>query len=150
MKKLVILAALLMLLPVSAMAGMSAVSDTDLEEVTGQVGLTITMTVTVTASTIAWGDSDGFGPTYTSQGWVILSNVTTPNFQLTGVTIDAGSDNSSAYVCINTGATNIISGNMTIGALIIGTTGTATGASTGEIRMTGLGVQVGALIISGH
>jgi len=149
MKKLCLVAALLMLLPVSAIAGMSAVSDVDLEEVTGQTGITITMNVTVTASSMAWGDSDGFG-TYSTQGWVVLSSVTMPSITLSGVTIDCGSDGTNSILQIDVGTGNLISGNLTIGNVIIGTTAASSTASIGEIRMVGLNVQTGAIRISGH
>jgi len=149
MRKLCLLAALLMLLPVSAMAGMSAVSDVDLEEVTGQTGITITMNVTVTATSMAWGDSDGFG-TYSTAGWVILSTVQMPNVSLTGVTIDCGSDGVNSILQIDVGTGNLISGNLTIGNVVIGTTASASTQSIGEVRMTGLGIQTGAIRIMGH
>jgi len=149
MKKLCLLAALLVLLPVSAMAGMSAVSDMDLEEVTGQTGITLTMAVTVTATSMAWGDSDGFG-TYSTAGWVILSSVTMPSVNLSNVTIDCGSDATTSILQIDLGTTNLIQGNLTIGNVIIGTTASATTQSLGEIRMVGLGVATGAIRISGH
>jgi len=149
MKKLCLLAALLLVLPVSAMAGMTAVSDVDLEEVTGQTGITITMNVTVTATSMAWGDSDGFG-TYSTAGWVILSTVAMPSLTLTGVTIDCGSNGTDTILQIDLGTTSLISGNLTIGNVIIGTTASATTASLGEIRMVGLGVTTGAIRIAGH
>lgn len=149
MKKLALLAALLVFLPVTAMAGMSAVSDVDLEGVTGQTGITITMNVTITASTIAWGDSDGFG-TYTSAGWVVLSDVTMPALNLSGVTIDVGSDGTDSVLQIDVGTGNLIQGTMIIGDVVIGTTSSASTESIGEIRVTGLGVKTGAIQIKGH
>jgi hypothetical protein len=149
MKKLLVLAAIMMLVPVSAMAGMTAVSDVDLEGVTGQTGITISMTVTVQADSMAWGDSDGFG-TYCTQGWLILSTVSMPNVQLTNVTIDCGSDGSTSMLQINLGTSNLIQGNLTIGNVIIGTTANAVTQSIGEIRMTNLGIKTGAIQISGH
>jgi hypothetical protein len=149
MKKLCLLAALLVLIPVSAIAGMSAVSDVDLEEVTGQTGITLTMNVSVSATSMAWGDSDGFG-TYSTAGWVILSSVTMPAINLSNVTIDVGSDGTTSILQIDLGTTNLIQGNLTIGNVVIGTTSTATTQSLGEIRMVGLGVSTGAIRISGH
>jgi hypothetical protein len=148
MKKLCLLLAL-MLIPASAMAGMSAVSDVDLEEVTGQTGITITMTVTVSATSVAWGDSDGFG-TYSTEGWVILSSIAMPSVNLDGVTIDVGSDGTDSILQIDVGTDNIIEGNLTIGDVIIGTTASASTESIGEIRMTGLGIKTGAIQIMGH
>jgi hypothetical protein len=131
------------------MAGMTAVSDVDLEEVTGQTGITITMTVTVEATSMAWGDSDGFG-TYTTQGWVILSNVSMPSTNLDGVTIDCGSHGTTSILQIDVGTDNLIEGNLTIGNVIIGTTASASTESIGEIRMVGLGIKTGAIQIQGH
>jgi hypothetical protein len=148
MKKLCLFLALF-LIPASAMAGMQAVSDVDLEGVTGQTGITISMTVTVTATSLAWGDSDGFG-TYTTEGWVVLRDVTMPNTNLQNVTIDCGSDGSDAVLQIDVGSGNLISGNLTIGNVVIGTTSDATTESIGEIRATGLGIQTGAIRIKGH
>jgi len=149
MKKMCLLAALLVLIPVSAMAGMSAVADVDMEDVTGQTGITLTMAVNVTATSMAWGDSDGFG-TYSTAGWVILSNVALPAINLQGVTIDAGSDGTKSILQIDVGTTNLIQGDLTIGDVIIGTTANATTESLGEIRMVGLGVSTGKIQISGH
>jgi hypothetical protein len=150
MRRLYVWAALLlMLLPTSALAGMTATSDLDLEEVTGQTGMTVSMSVTVVASTIAWGDSDGFG-TYVTAGWMILSSVTTPSVNMTNVTIDCGSDATNAFLQINLGTTNLIQGNLTIGSVVIGTASTSSTQSLGEVRMTSLGVKTGAILISGH
>jgi len=145
----VIAALVLLLLPGAAMAGMTAVSDFDLEEVTGQTGITITMNVTVVATSMAWGDSDGFG-TYSTAGWVILSTVTMPAVNLQGVTIDCGSDGTTSILQIDVGTGNLIQGNLTVGAVIIGTTASASTQSTGEIRMVGLGVRTGAIQLKGH
>jgi hypothetical protein len=138
-----------MLLPASAMAGMTAVSDVDLEGVTGQTGITISMTVTVEAATIAWGDSDGFGA-YSTQGWVILRDVTQPNISLSNVTIDCGTSGAESVLQIDVGTSNLIEGTMIIGNVVIGSTANATTQSIGEIRMTGLGIKTGAIQIKGH
>jgi len=148
--RLCVIAALVpLLLPGAAIAGMTAVSDFDLEEVTGQTGITITMNVTVTASSMAWGDSDGFG-TYSTQGWVVLSSVTMPSVTLSGVTIDCGSDGSTSILQIDVGTGNLISGDMTVGNVIIGTTAASSTASLGQVRMVGLNVRTGAIRVSGH
>jgi len=150
-KCLIVLACLFVCVPVSAMAGMMMeVSDLDLEDVSGQAGITLSMTTTVTAGSIAWGDSDGYMGTYTSQGWVVMSNVSSPQVILSNVTIDAGGNGTNAFLCINAGTTNVINGNMTIGALIIGTTSNLSAPTAGTIIMTGLGVQIGAAQIGAH
>jgi len=145
----VLAALVLLLLPGAAIAGMTAVSNLDLEEVTGQTGITLTVNVTVRATSMAWGDSDGFG-TYSTAGWVILSSVTMPSVNLSNVTIDAGSDGTTSILQIDLGTTNLVQGNLTIGNVIIGTTSTATTQSLGEIRYVGLGVATGAIRLSGH
>jgi len=145
----VLAALVLLLLPGAAIAGMTAVSNLDLEEVTGQTGITLTVAVTVRATSMAWGDSDGFG-TYSTAGWVILSSVTMPSVNLSNVTIDAGSDGATSILQIDLGTTNLVQGNLTIGNVIIGTTSTATTQSLGEIRYVGLGVATGAIRLSGH
>jgi hypothetical protein len=150
MRRLSILAAVaLMLLPALAMAGMTAISEMDLEEVTGQTGLTLGMNVTVSADSMAWGDSDGFG-TYVTQGWLVLSTVTMPAVNLQNVTIDCGSDGTTSILQINLGTSNLIQGNLTIGNTIIGTTASATTQSIGEVRMTNLGIKTGAVRLMGH
>jgi hypothetical protein len=149
MKKLFILAALvLFLVPVSAMAGMSVASDTDLQDITGQTGVTISMNMNVTATGIAWGDSDGFG-TWTTQGWVVLQNVVLPTIALSGVTIDVGSQVGMSWLAIGTTG-NIITGDLTIGALVIGSSATSAGPSAGEIRIEGIGIGFGTIRIGGH
>jgi len=139
----------LMLLPASAIAGMTAASNLDLEEIAGQTGMTLTMSVTVQADSMAWGDSDGFG-TYTTAGWLILSTVTMPTVNMSNVTVDCGSDGTTAILQINLGTSNLIQGNLTIGNMIIGTTASASTQSVGEVRMTNLGVKTGAIQIKGH
>ncbi len=149
MKKLFALLAI-MLVPAVAMAGMSAVSDVDLEEVTGQTGITITMSTQINATAIAWGDDDGL-TSYTNEGWVILSAIALPAISLSGVTIDAGTDGSGdSVLAIDMGTGNLIAGDLTIGAVIIGSAATSTSESIGEIRATGLTVKTGLIKISGH
>lgn len=149
MKKIGILAVLaLILMPVSAMAGMSVASDADLQDVTGQTGITISMAMNVNATGIAWGDDDGFG-TWTTQGWVVMRNVSMPTISLSGVDIDAGGDGTTSYLAIITSG-NIITGDLTIGDLVIGSSATSTTESAGEIRIEGIGIGFGTIRISGH
>ncbi|MDI6797184.1 MAG: hypothetical protein QMD09_09575 [Desulfatibacillaceae bacterium] len=149
MKKLSILAILLLVLaPASAMAGMTAASDMDLADVSGQTGITISMSMTVSATGFAWGDDDGFVG-YADDGWVILSNLSLPTIALSGVTIDAGTNAGVSRVQIGTGGP-IITGDMTIGAVIIGTGPTSIGPSLGEIRVTGISIGFGDILIGGH
>lgn len=149
MKKLCVLAALvLMLLPVSAMAGMQAASDTELSQVSGQTGITLDMNMSVTAGTVAWGDDNGFA-TYTTEGWVVLSGVTLPTISLSNVTIDVGGNTTTTYLAIGTSG-NVITGNLTIADVVIGSSATSTTPSAGEIRISGIGIAFGTIMISGH
>jgi hypothetical protein len=149
MKKLCVLAALiLMLLPVTAMAGMQAASDTELSEVSGQTGITIDMNMSVTAGTVAWGDDDGFSP-YTTEGWVVLVGLDLPTIALSNVTIDCGGNTTTSYLAIGTSG-NVITGSLTIADIVIGSTATSTGPSAGEVRISGIGISFGTIMISGH
>lgn len=152
MKKFLVLAALiLLLLPVSAMAGMTSASDTDLEGVKGQTGITLSMSMSVTAGQVLWGDSDGFTATtaYTTQGWLILSSVTLPSIAVTDVSIDVGSSATTTYLGIATTG-NIITGNLTVGAIVLGSTTTTTTPSLGELQVKSIGVSFGTIKISAH
>jgi hypothetical protein len=149
MKKLSILAILLLVLaPASAMAGMTAASDMDLSDVSGQTGIVISMNMAVTATGFAWGDDDGFAG-YPDAGWVVLRDITMPTIALSGVTIDAGTTGGSSRVQIGTGG-NIITGDMRIGAIVIGSTSTAATPSIGEVVITGIGIGFGNILIGGH
>lgn len=150
MKKLLVLAALILLLaPVSAMAGMTTASELDLEGVTGQVGLTVSMTMNVTATDVAWGDSDGFSGA-TTAGWLHLQNVTLPTIALSNVIIDVGSNAANtSYIAIETTG-NIITGGLTIGSIVVGSVANATTPSLGELRVGGIGVSFGTITINGH
>ncbi|MEW5735551.1 MAG: DUF6160 family protein [Thermodesulfobacteriota bacterium] len=149
MKKLFVLAAvLMMLLPVSAMAGMQAASDTELNEVSGQTGITIDMAMSVSAGTIAWGDDNGFAP-YTTAGWVVLAGVDLPTIALSNVTIDVGGNTTTTYLAIGTTG-NVVTGSLTIADVVIGSSATSTTPSAGEIRISGIGISFGTIMISGH
>jgi len=150
MKKLCILAALLLaLVPVTAMAGMTAASDMDLQDVSGQTGITLSMTMRVAATGFAWGDNDGFGTAYTTDGWLILRGVVLPTVSVNGLEIDAGSTANTSYLAITTTG-NLITGSLTIGSVVIGSTTTDTSPSIGEIRVSGIGIGFGTILISGH
>lgn len=75
-----------LVLPLSAMA-MAEVSDDSLSDVTGQSGVSINanLTMDLSITTVAWGDSDGLGAdSGTTAGYVGLKNL-----NLTGVTVDS-------------------------------------------------------------
>ena len=149
MKKLLVIAAMLLLLaPVSAMAGMTSASELELEGVTGQVGMTIDMNMSVVATDVAWGDSDGFG-TYTTSGWLRLRNVTLPTISVAGLVVDQGTGAGVSYIALATTG-NLITGALTIESVVVGSTATATTESLGELRVGGIGVSFGTIRISGH
>jgi len=150
MKKLLIIAALFLLLaPVSAMAGMTTASELDLEGVTGQVGLTVTMTsMNVTATDVAWGDNDGFTGA-TTQGWLRLQGVKFPTIAIPSMEIYMGSTASTSYIAIVTTG-NIVTGDLTISSITVGNTANAATQSLGELRVGGIGVSFGTIQIAGH
>lgn len=147
-KSLFVLAALL-LVPIAALAGMTAISDSELQDVEGQTGVTISMTLGVTATGMAWEDDDGFGVCSTT-GAVILSNMTMPNISLSNVNIDAGSCGGTSWLAIATGSGDIISGTMIIEDVLIGSAWNATDESLGKIVQTGIGISLGTIQIAGH
>lgn len=150
MKKLFVVAALLLLLaPVSAMAGMTTASEKDLEGVAGQVGVTITMTsMNVTATRIAWGDSDGFTGA-TTAGWLVLSNVTMPTISIPSLKLDVGNDGTTTFLALETTG-NLVTGDLTIGNIVVGSTATSVSPSLGQLNVNGIGVSFGTIRISGH
>ncbi|MDI6797183.1 MAG: hypothetical protein QMD09_09570 [Desulfatibacillaceae bacterium] len=95
MRKLIVLVAAAMLfLPMSAMAGMTAfmdmeqVSDFELAETTGQTGLTIDLTVASSSFTwVSWGDDDGYAPLTTIGGVLYIVPITPLALDL-NVTVD--------------------------------------------------------------
>lgn len=147
-KSLFVLAALL-LVPIAAIAGMTAISDSELQDVEGQTGITISMNMSVTAGTVSWEDDDGFAGC-TSTGAVILSGMTMPDVSITSVDIDAGTCSGTSWLAIATGDSNLISGDMTITDLIIGSSDTATQYSLGKFTQTDIGISFGTIKIAGH
>ena len=123
MKKILKAIALIVCLvfPLSAMA-MSTIADNELSSVTGQSGVSINLDVNmdVTATTIAWGDSDGFSfaspsTNFTNNtqlaGWVGLSNLT-----VSGLRIQARQDLlNTAYANVAGAANFPTSGSILIG-----------------------------------
>jgi len=149
MKKLLLAVVAMMLIPLAAMAGMTAISDSELQDVEGQIGISITMTMTVTAATQAWEDGDGY-TSCTSTGAVVLSGMVMPTISLSAVDIDVGTCGGTSYLAINTGASNIITGDTTITDLVIGNSASASSASLGKIVTTGLAIGFGTIKINGH
>jgi hypothetical protein len=142
---------LVALLPLAAWAGMTAITDNELQGVQGQTGITISASVGMTATGMGWEDNDGFSGA-SGTGAVILSGVTMPTVSLTGVIIDAGTNTATttSYLQIDTGASNLITGDFVISKLIIGTSLAATSKNLGKFQVTGNGISFGKIKISGH
>jgi hypothetical protein len=121
----------------------------ELQEVEGQTGITIDMNVSVSAGDMSWTDTDGFTGN-TAAGSVIMSGVDMPTISLTGVVLDAGTGTNTSYLQINTGTSNLISGDMTITDLVIGASDTASLQSLGTFKITDVGISFGVIKISGH
>jgi hypothetical protein len=88
MKKRVFLIAILLCMPITAMA-MKAMDDRALERVSGQSGVSIFVDVTMNIhiGTLAWGDSDGLGENNiwgieTKGGYVGVTNLTVSGLSL--------------------------------------------------------------------
>jgi hypothetical protein len=95
----------LVLLPMSAMA-MTAVSDQDLADVTGQSGVSInanlTMDLSITA--VAWGDEDGLGEgSGTTRGSIGIKNLDLTNMTITSQAEELGAAFSPITIDVATG-----------------------------------------------
>lgn len=140
---------MLVVFPALALGGMVLVDDEmEFEDVTGQTGVTVNMTMTISAGDIAWGDSDGFSGA-TTQGWLIFRGVTLPTISLSNMVVDAGTSGSTSYIALATTG-NLITGNLTISSIVVGSTATATTQSLGELRIANMAVSFGTIRISGH
>lgn len=156
MKKVLILAAVLvMLLPVSAMAGMTAfmdmdeLSSTDMSDVTGQTGITINASVTIINGYVSWGDNDGCAA-FSTGAFVTLATIKSSAIDLAGLTIDACNDGTTSYVNISIPTLTL---NQSISAIRIGTAhavGSAGGPSIGRIDQSNVTISATNLRISGH
>lgn len=107
---MIIAVALIFAIPFTALARMSSLDDADLDEVTGQVGLSIDLTFHVNDSYIAWTDDDGWGTTkdnlnhqgaLTMCGFKIDEDGDGGDLSLTGLTYDVGATSAGAsYLAI--------------------------------------------------
>ncbi|MBU2489072.1 MAG: hypothetical protein KKA60_06750 [Proteobacteria bacterium] len=154
MKKILVLAVVLLLLaPISAMAGMSAfmnmdeMSGNEMSDVTGQTGITIDLTQEITGGYVAWGDNDGC-TTYTTAGFLILSTITAGPITVDGLTIDACYDGTTAYLVIGVPSTII---NANIAAIrLADSAGFGLGDSLGSLTIGSLAVTGMTVRINGH
>jgi hypothetical protein len=154
MKKLAILAAVLMLIPASVMAGMNILNESSLNDVTGQVGITIDQTLEVNGGYLAWTDSDGTTD-FTTQGVLVLDGLAVNNggagntVSMTGLTIDAGTDGTVGKLVIGLPS---FSGDITITKIALGATVAAAQADEGlgSVTIGNLSVAQSDVIIYSH
>ena len=159
MKKILVLTviALFVMMPFASFAK-TAVSDSDLGAVTAQSGVSIDFSglsiSNVSQSINSWGDTDGFGSTYSSMGWVgQASTMVGTVLGLSGtLNIDVGSSGTKTRI-------NIDLPTITIGSMNIDSTiklaqdkTLTTGASTlGMSYMAGVQATIsGSLQIYAH
>jgi hypothetical protein len=167
MKKLLALAAaMLLVLPVLAMAGMTAFDNMtelgdEMAEVTGQVGITIDSSLDLTIGYLAWTDADGYGSTLGTggtggAGCLRLDTITVNDgaggaLDMTGMTIDAGSNAAGVgYLVIKQPS---IEGTVTVGNIYLGTGIADTYDETmslGSVTISGLTVGTSIVKISAH
>lgn len=160
MKKIMVLAVVaLMLIPVSAMAGMTAfmnmdeLSNTEMAQTTGQTGITINATAQILAgSYVAWGDNDGCAGimgTAGTQGWLTINDLLVSGLVLDGTTID---------VCTEgTTTTWLVIGvpEMTVAATCqveLGQAANTTGASLSILGLVDANLHMGGMTlqVTGH
>jgi hypothetical protein len=136
-----------MIIPVSVMAGMTTLNETDMNDVTGQTGISIDSdTSGTTIGYLAWTDDDGFGTTLTqNQGAVTLSGITN-TMVMTGLKIDSGSDGTTSYLAIGLPG---MTGAIEIAAVKIGTAANL-GGSLGAITVGGITTTASTVKIYAH
>jgi hypothetical protein len=145
----VVLAALLVV-PVAALAGMWSITDSEMEDVTGQTGVTIDMSLQVTAGYIAYGD-DGVTATYTGPGFLTLAGMTVGGatggaLNLTNLTVDAGSTGTTSALIIGLPT---LSGKIAFSALKLGSVAND-GTSLGSLTLGDLTTSGSTIVVKAH
>lgn len=158
MKKLLVLAAaLLMIVPATAMAGMTAFMDMDelssseMASTTGQAGITLNASLTiVTGGYIGWGDDDGCTTTVapTNQGWLTLSSIWSNGITLNGLTVDVctNATGTETWLTIGIPAMTLNTG---VRAIKVGSV-INTDDSMGELQINSLSLASIRLEVRGH
>jgi hypothetical protein len=158
MKKGILALALatLMVLPLAAMAGMLAgkapLPDSTLEGVTGQTGVTLDLSLRVTAGYVAYGDHDGVAATYTDGGFLSMAGMTIDNgaggaTTINGLTIDAGTstDGDTALII----GLPTITGRIAFNSLKLGTAANS-GTSLGSLTIGDITMAASTVVIKPH
>jgi hypothetical protein len=159
MKKVLLLTviALFVMMPFASFAK-TAITESDLADLTAQEGVTITFSSlaisNVALAVQSWGDADGFS-SYTGSGWVGATIAMTGNVLSLGgtMTIDVGT--SGAVTGVKIGLPTINIGNATFQVdqkVMLSNAKTMTGTQVlGTSYMSGLTATVtGGLIITAH
>jgi len=155
MKKLVILAVALLIVPASAMAGMTAfmnmdeLSSKEMATVTGQTGITIDMNTAITSGIINWVDADGAATgLYSTQGALVieLGSITTG---IASLTVDAGTGPGGSALVITT-TSPVLNADITAIRCATAADLTLVGPSLGEIKITSLVAGSTQIAIYGH
>ncbi len=147
MKKLAMFAVIAIMVPGIALAGMGILNESSLNDVTGQVGITIDQTLNADIGSISWTDSDGETANssgYSATGALIINGITVNNggattaITMTGLTIDVGTHATSgtaliigmpdiegdiniANICLDTAAGTAATATNSLGAVSIST-----------------------------
>ncbi|MBI9077518.1 MAG: hypothetical protein JEZ02_19090 [Desulfatibacillum sp.] len=122
MKKLAIIAMVLMVIPVSALARMDSMSEDSMGVIHGQVGITIDFETRLTSSYLAITDSNG-GTGYASTGTLTLDGLSVggagaSNMVVTGLKLDVGTTGTKSALIIGL---PVITGQVQVDAVRIGT-----------------------------
>jgi len=159
MKKILLLTviAVFVMMPFASFAK-TAITDSELGAVTAQTGVTIDFTAfdlgTITIDTVSWGDADGFGTTYTGEGWVGASvDISTNAIKITDkMDIDVGTNGSVTAVGIKLPTINVV-GNVDLVVKLdaLKTLSSANAGTLGAVHMSGININpTGTLVIYAH
>ncbi|MBI9077517.1 MAG: hypothetical protein JEZ02_19085 [Desulfatibacillum sp.] len=158
MKKLVILAAILMLVPGLALADMGLMNESSLNDVTGQVGITINQSLAASIGGLKWTDGDGDGGTAgaitldtiaINNGWTADAIPVAIPIAMTGMTIDCNTTGGVSSLVIGLPA---MVGQITVGNIYL-TDGTAAGLpanSLGSLTISNFDMTGSTVTIMAH
>ncbi|KUG22520.1 hypothetical protein ASZ90_007696 [hydrocarbon metagenome] len=157
MKRILLLTviAVFVMMPFASFAK-TAISDSELGAVTAQTGVTIDFTDfrlgSISIGTISWGDN-GFGSTYTGEGWVGQSLTLSDNaVNITGtMDIDVGTSGNRTAIGIKLPTINVTGNVEMVVKLAADKTLTTNAGILGTSYISGLSINPsGTLIIYAH